>query len=218
MMFPESDTLVAFDWNGTLVNDLDRALKATNSVLVEYELPVIARNQFHEKFTLPLTTFFSELGVPTGCEELAAEIWNRNLAQHDPPPAMGAVEGLKDLSQAGYVCAVITACSWSAFGADLSHVPLGKHLALAFAGVDSKQYVLKRLRSWFSSVFYVGDTPYDLREAREADVVGVGVRGGYAPSERLAAAPHAALVDDLFGAVEFIKQVTPTVERVSKES
>jgi phosphoglycolate phosphatase-like HAD superfamily hydrolase len=83
--------LVAFDWNGTLVDDSEQARAATNEVLAHRGLGPLDAVTFSDRFTLPLSEFFARLGwtVPEWSRQLTLD---RDLkGRHPGLPSRGAV-------------------------------------------------------------------------------------------------------------------------------
>ena len=53
---------VIWDWNGTILNDIDAALKSINSLLSEHGLPLIDKQYYHKFFGFPVRHFYENLG------------------------------------------------------------------------------------------------------------------------------------------------------------
>lgn len=62
---------VIWDWNGTLLSDLDATVASVNSVLGEERLPPITREHFRDSFRFPVRAFFDDLGLDTAAENFA---------------------------------------------------------------------------------------------------------------------------------------------------
>src|SRR5688572_23570243 len=55
--------LAAFDWNGTLFDDTQATLAATNACLASFGIPAIDMHRMQETFPFPLIHFYERMGV-----------------------------------------------------------------------------------------------------------------------------------------------------------
>jgi phosphoglycolate phosphatase len=53
---------VIFDWNGTLLNDAQYLLDATNVVMTYYGLPTVSLSYYQEIYTVPIKEMYRKLG------------------------------------------------------------------------------------------------------------------------------------------------------------
>ncbi len=54
---------IIWDWNGTLLNDIDHAVQIVNTLLTEHELPNIDRNQCRQVFNFPVLNYCRGLKI-----------------------------------------------------------------------------------------------------------------------------------------------------------
>ncbi len=54
--------LIIWDWNGTLLNDVDISVKAMNKILTKYKLPQITTEKYKEIFTFPVKKYYEKAG------------------------------------------------------------------------------------------------------------------------------------------------------------
>ena len=192
---------VAFDWNGTLVDDAARACAATGVVLERFGLPPLELEQFQAGFRLPLRAWIAGLGVPADVVDEAIGEWNREMGDRPTELAAGAREMITALRSAGIRLGVVSAASLDAVHRDLSRSALGGFAAeLDFIVGDAapKRAAFDTLTGSRPRDFvYVGDTEYDMQEARAAGVRAVGYAGGYRPAAALAAAGADRVIDRL---------------------
>lgn len=176
---------MACDWNGTLVDDRDRAWTATCSVLERRGLPVPSLTQFLAEFRLPLSSLFAHYGVEDGARP-AIDDWNGAMAQLPAQAMPGAEEMLERFSEVGIVVAIVSAASAEVIEHDLAVLGLHEHVRLVFGDADPKRAALSELaRVHKGLVAFLGDTEYDMREARAAGSIAIGFAGGYRPSAAL---------------------------------
>jgi phosphoglycolate phosphatase len=200
MVFQESLT-VAFDWNGTLVDDAARACAAAGVVLERRGLPPLGRDRFHEGFCLPLRTWIAGLGVPAGEVDGAIREWNQEMGHRPAELAAGAREAIAAMRSSGIHLGVVSAASLDALHRDLDRPALSgfaEQLAFVVGDAEPKRTTFTKLAGVRPRDFvYVGDTEYDILEARAAGVRSIGYAGGYRPAAALAATGADWIIDRL---------------------
>ncbi|MCP9485040.1 MAG: HAD family hydrolase [Gaiellaceae bacterium MAG52_C11] len=187
---------MAFDWNGTLADDSDRAWGATCSVLEKRGVVGPSAVEHLADFCLPLASHFAHYGVQEIPEAIAE--WNAAMTLTSAKSMPGAKEMLERFSAAGVVVAVVSAASADVVQRDLAQMGLEEYVGLTFAEADPKRTVLEGLRQAHGGrVAFVGDTEYDMQEARAAGAIAIGFAGGYRPAAALAAAGAEFVVNRL---------------------
>ncbi|MHA1720844.1 MAG: HAD family hydrolase [Promethearchaeota archaeon] len=53
---------IIWDWNGTLIDDVDISLECINTILKKSRLPTIDRDNYQEIFTFPVKDYYKKLG------------------------------------------------------------------------------------------------------------------------------------------------------------
>ncbi len=79
---------IIWDWNGTLVDDVEVAVTAVNTLLVENNLPAVTVEKYREHFGFPVRKYYERLGFDFGkitfealCDRFVAE-YNHHRAFH----------------------------------------------------------------------------------------------------------------------------------------
>jgi phosphoglycolate phosphatase len=200
--------LVVFDWNGTIVDDLERATRATGVVLATRGRPAFGREEFRDRFRLPLAAFFAELGVDPHDLVSAEAEWNEAMGEREAPLAVGVPETLAALRSRGTRVGVVSAAAEASVLADARACGVDGMFEFVLGSRADKRAALQELvadhRGW---VAYVGDTEYDMVSARAADVYAIGYGGGYRPAERLRQAGAATVID-------VMSELVPALDRV----
>ena len=62
---------IIWDWNGTLLNDLDFCISTINTLLKKRELTLLNRNLYREVFTFPVKDYYHAIGFDFEKEEFA---------------------------------------------------------------------------------------------------------------------------------------------------
>jgi phosphoglycolate phosphatase len=193
----DAASILLCDWNGTLVNDIERAWQATCAVLLAHGRPRITMKRFREAFQLPLTAFFTTLGLE-GDAHTAVEQWNDALTEIDPTASEHAEEMLDHVTSRGITVGVVSAARSDVVRADIEVLGVRSHIRFVLGGVDSKPDVLTALvASSAGQVTYLGDTEYDMRAANSAGAMAIGYARGYRPASALRHAGADIVVHDL---------------------
>lgn len=203
--------IVAFDWNGTLMDDAARACSAAGAVLRRHGLPPLGRDRFHAGFRLPLRAWIASLGVSGGDVDAAVREWNQEMADHPAELALGARDAIAAMSAWGVRSGVVSAASLRALQRDLDRPALdgfADQLAFMVGDADPKRAAFTRLAGGRPGSFvYVGDTEYDMLEARAAGIRSIGYAGGYRPAAALAATGAGSIIDRLSELPALVKEI-----------
>lgn len=190
----EVPAIVLFDWNGTVLDDMERARVASSLVREQWAgLGELTLEEFREAWCLPLTDYVKRLGVPDEHSDAAAQDWSTHLSSL-APLAPGALDTLEALRGAGIAIAVVSSAGEAAVRRDLEAHHLVQRFDYIHAGVAQKQTVISQYveSACAGPVWYVGDTAFDMVQARGAGAVAFGYTSGYdgADSLRDAGAHH----------------------------
>jgi phosphoglycolate phosphatase len=64
-------TTIIWDWNGTLLNDLDLCIACINTLLKKRELPLLDRASYKEVFSFPVKDYYKAIGFNFSKEDFA---------------------------------------------------------------------------------------------------------------------------------------------------
>lgn len=195
--------LVVFDWNGTVVDDTDRALRATNHVLRRARIPALTLAQFRSRFVLPVRGLLRSLGISESRLAAAERTWNEHLAAVTAPVRPEAVHLLHRLAQCGADLGVVSAAWAEAVESDISASGLDGVFQFVDAAVEDKTATLRERLPVGVPAAYVGDTDYDITCAKAAGYAAIAVSNGYQRASRL----HAAAPDLLLGSLSEVDAV-----------
>lgn len=183
-----SPSIVLFDWNGTLLDDMERARMASSLVREQWVgLTDLALQDFREAWSLPLSDHVKRLGVPDDRSEDAARAWSTHLAALDAPLSPGVSATLEALQGAGITIGVVSSASDEAVRRDLRDHNLDQRFDSVHCGVIQKGDVISRFveNAPAGAVWYVGDTKFDMVQARGAGAVAIGYTSGYDAADAL---------------------------------
>lgn len=183
---------VVWDFNGTLLDDVQACLDALNAILREHHLPVLTVEEYRARFRFPVPQFYQELGLkPSSAfewEAIAESFHIRYLFSHHLKLQPGAREAVASLTQAGIRQGVLSALEQDLLVFQLHQL----HLAPAMAfirGSDnyqgaSKERAAQSLRLE-QPVVLVGDTLHDAEVARAQGWHCILCSAGHQTPERL---------------------------------
>jgi phosphoglycolate phosphatase len=189
--------MVAFDWNGTIVMDADRALAALNGVLASHRATLLSAEEFPATFRLPIAEMLASLGVERTRLTAAEKQWNALMAASTTRLRDGVHEALAQLAADGVWLGIVSAASAEAVAHDRASLSVPDVWNSILAPADDKAAILRALRHHASTAIYVGDTVYDMLCARQVGYLPIGVLGGYSTEHALRSAGAAVVIEDL---------------------
>jgi phosphoglycolate phosphatase len=198
-------TMVVFDWNGTIVLDADRALDALNRVLAAHHAALVSAEEFPAVFRLPMADMLASLGVDRAGLAAAESRWNTLMAASTTRLRDGAREALLQLAADQAWLGIVSAASAEAVSHDRISLAVPDVWDTILAPVSDKTAVLRAIRHYAGTAVYVGDTAYDMRCARQAGYLPVGVSNGYSSDLALQAAGAISLIDNLTDLPDIIR-------------
>lgn len=194
-----------WDWNGTLLDDVEYCLGVMNVILRRRGLPELDRQRYHAVFDFPVRDYYARLGfdgVKDSFEALSVEFitgYDANrldcALQPDSRRMLAAVQA------AGLTQSILSAYRYETLVEIVDHFGLTPHFAL-LAGLDNiyahSKAALGRLQVGKlglppHEILLIGDTLHDLQVAREIGVDCVLVAAGHHPAEKLRQHHHCVL-------------------------
>ena len=103
---------ILWDWNGTLLDDLQYGMDVRNRVFPAFRLPVIGSvEEYHDQFTFPIRTYYERAGVTDDIFVPVAHAWMDEYVRGfaSVPLHADALEILERFQQAGLRQAVLSA-------------------------------------------------------------------------------------------------------------
>lgn len=191
---------VIWDWNGTLLSDVDHAVQTANSLLQEHQLPLIDRDQYRKLFRFPVIEYYQELGFDfskESFESLCHKFVDRFMAgvPHLPLyPEMTSV--LIALFEDGRTQSVLSASDQANLDAMIAHFDLieifrfvyGIENRLAGSKVHRGIELIQNSQISPKNTVMIGDTLHDLEVAQALGIDCVLISHGHQCPTRLR--PH----------------------------
>ncbi len=198
-----------FDWSGTLGNDIDLTIEATNYVLAQYGLAPLDTKQFRNEFQLPYPDYYAWKTPGARLEDL--ENFYRYAFDHSATPVTlipHAMEFMQWCRAQGIRCFALTSMDSKAFDEQCSSLGIKPFFEGIHSGIHNKELyiptVMKQHGLVPAETAFIGDMQHDIRAAHCAGITGIGVLTGYNNAAQLAEAepeltvPHLGALKALF--------------------
>lgn len=189
--------VIIWDWNGTLLDDVDICVKAMNKLLEARRLSVMSKVKYRDIFRFPVQEYYHELGFNFEKEDFAipALEFMRHYQDLLPEAVLfgGVLETLEKLKAAGYRQFVL-----SAMEQNLLNQLLKKHRISTYfeyiQGIEdhfasgkmmAAQKLIALIGQYDIKPLLVGDTLHDAEVGEAAGFKTVLFSGGHFSENRL---------------------------------
>ena len=168
---------IIWDWNGTLLNDLQLCLWCINTMLGKRGLPLLDTESYRRVFGFPVSRYYQRIGLDLEREPFA-DLAEEYMALYQPnslscPLQEGAAETLRALQVQGIRQVLLSASNKSYLMEQLASHPELDGVFSAIWGIDNihaagKTDLARALAEQedLSCALMVGDTPHDAEVAR----------------------------------------------------
>ncbi len=180
-----------FDWSGTLGNDIDLTIEATNYVLAQYGLAPLDKKQFRNEFQLPYPDYYAWKTPGAALEDL--ENYYRFAFDHSATPVTlipHAMEFMEWCRAQGIRCFALTSMDPKAFDEQSSELGIKPFFEAIHSGIHNKELYIPTVMTQHGlkpeETAFIGDMQHDIRAAHCAGITGIGVLTGYNNAEQLA--------------------------------
>ncbi len=180
-----------FDWSGTLGNDIDLTIEATNYVLAQYGRAPLDTKQFRNEFQLPYPDYYAWKTPEAKLEDL--ENFYRFAFDHSNTPVTlipHAMEFMQWCRARGIRCFALTSMDSKAFDAQCSELGIKPFFEGIHSGIHNKELYIPNVMAQHGlapeETAFIGDMQHDIRAAHCAGITGIGVLTGYNNAEQLA--------------------------------
>lgn len=196
---------VIWDWNGTLLGDIDHAVRTVNRMLSEESLPEITLEDYKKVFGFPVIKYYQKLGFKTSPEyfQVLCERFNEYFLEGLPGCSLwpGAREALMQIKAEGKMQSILSASEQNILNGALKHFAIEAYFdhtygiadKLAGSKIERGRELLEKAQTPLAQTVLIGDTDHDLEvgEALGIDVILVG-HGHQCPT-RLKAIHHTVI-------------------------
>ncbi len=189
---------VIWDWNGTLVDDVELVVSVMNGLLEPRALAPLTPERYRDIFDFPVRNYYLALGFDLEAEPfpvLAAE-WVEAYGAHWRHGTLraGALATLDSLATAGVSQSVLSASERALLHEQAAHYGVSAHLTWLI-GIDDHhaETKLEHGRRWMAEAgidpgraVMVGDTVHDYEVGKNLGVDVVLLTAGHQSEARLA--------------------------------
>ena len=175
---------VIWDWNGTLLSDVDHAVQIANELLTDHKLPLITREHYRQVFDFPVQKYYETLGFDfekasfaSLCERFVSKFM---AGVHKLPLVTVTEQVLHALHEKGVKQSVLSATDQGNLDKMMKDFKLehifdhvyGIDNLLAASKVDRGHQLLKISGVAADKTVIIGDTLHDLEVGQ---ALGIGV-------------------------------------------
>ena len=194
--FSSIDTIL-WDWNGTLLDDVDICIIAMNKMLSERKMATISRNFYFANFTFPVIRYYEAMGwdfTKESFSDISIEFMsNYDAIFNSSPLHKNTFETLDYFKKQGYKQIVVSALEHTRLIESLSIHSLDHFFDAAY-GIENilgggKIHLAKKMieeqRLIPEQACMIGDTEHDLEVAQAIGTHCILVAHGHHKIERL---------------------------------
>ena len=202
---PNRIRLVATDWSGVISDDRRPVYEANMAVLARHGKETMAFDEWLQRTTLTAVDFFRNQGITADTAVLFEEYRKEySLARSrgiNPIAYPDAIDFFNVISDAGVPAVVISSHPINHLLRESDEYGIRNYITRIYGGIKDKGKSIIDSYTEFGvsqeDTIYIGDTIYDIAEARNAGVVAVGMATGYHTRGRLIDARPDILADSL---------------------
>jgi phosphoglycolate phosphatase len=193
----ETYKTVIWDWNGTLLDDVELCLSIVNELLADYDLPALTKARYQEIFDFPVRLYWERAGLDLErvdfqtvssrfCERFECRLPSASLYP-------GATRVLHSARDAGISQFLLSNTEQTALTRLVAHYELSAHFdsvkgmrdTLAEGKLAGGSALLRAHSLDPDATLMVGDTSHDAEVARELGVDCVLIAQGHQAAGRL---------------------------------
>lgn len=193
---------IIFDWSGTLCDDLDLTIEATNYVLSRCGRAPLTRGQFRAEFQLPYPEYYAWKTPEVPLEQLE-DYFRYSFARSTVGVTRipHATEFLEFCKRRGIRLFTLTSMDPAAFVDQSKELGFHDYFEHIHSGIHNKEQYIPTLMRMHAlnpaETAFVGDMQHDMAAAHRAGVTAIGVLTGYNDANQLSQARPDIMLPDL---------------------
>ncbi|AEG59473.1 HAD family hydrolase [Desulforamulus ruminis] len=205
---------VLFDLDGTLIDSLPLIQKTYQKVFDLMQIPW-GNAEVMTLIGLPLKEIAVQFAGEDRWEDFLKRYQYHYALEHDEMTRMypGTLEMLEVLKDKGCSMGIVTSKSRAGALRSTSYLGLDRYMEVIITAEDVTRHkpqpdpvlkALEEMKAQAQTTAYVGDSPFDILAAKQAEVVSIGVTWGMAEGKQLARHEPDHLLEgweDLFGLI-----------------
>jgi len=188
---------IIWDWNGTIINDVDLCVELINWLLKEKKLKTITKEEYKDIFTIPVKNYYAALGFDFEEEpfQIIGKRWMDAYEQRKFECTVydGVVEVMEKVKKLGIGQSILSAYSQHTLEEMVEHFGLTKYFT-HIVGLDNiyaagklhlGKDLMKRLGNGKGETLLIGDTEHDFEVATEIGADCILSSNGHQSREKL---------------------------------
>jgi phosphoglycolate phosphatase len=207
---------IFWDWNGTLLNDVEMCVRCINQLLDKRGLPPLSTVRYREVFTFPVKDYYEQIGFDFSREDFEIpahefmDLYHRFLP--DTPLFGCAEDTLKHFRQKGYQQLVLSAMEHESLLRTLKEKNIfgyfdsvsGINNIYADGKIGMAREFFSKLNIKKEEAILIGDSIHDWEVAHALGIQHILVAAGHQSKQRLLeVTPH--VVDNLKEVKQYIE-------------
>lgn len=188
---------ILWDWNGTLLDDLEVCISSMNQMLTRRDYPILTHERYKEIFTFPVQDYYVKAGFDFSCDDwdtVAMEfIANYRNSVHQSVLHKEVTDLLAHFKSAGIRQFILSAMQQEFLMETISarldpsifEVIAGLNDHYAATKVENARLLVHEIGLPKSQIIMIGDTVHDFEVAEEAGIGCILVANGHQARERL---------------------------------
>ena len=188
---------IIWDWNGTLLNDLDLCIASINSLLQKRHLKLLNHNTYKEVFSFPVKDYYTAVGFDFSKEDFAIparefiDLYNKNVANctlHSE--AFLVLDHIKNKKIKQFVLSAMqedmleqTLIEQKIFDYFEGIAGLNHHYATS--KIERGEELIRKYRINKELTIMIGDTIHDYEVAEQLGIRCILIANGHQSAERL---------------------------------
>lgn len=188
---------IIWDWNGTIINDVDICVELINWLLKEKDLKTITKEEYKNIFTIPVKNYYAALGFDFAKEpfEVIGRRWMDEYERRKFECRIygGVVDVMEKINKLGIGQSILSAYSQHTLEEMVEHFGLTKYFS-HIVGLDNiyaagklhlGKNLMKILGNGKGETLLIGDTEHDYEVAAEIGADCVLSSNGHQSREKL---------------------------------
>lgn len=190
---------IIWDWNGTLLNDIDLCIEIINRLLQKRNLPFLNSEKYRDIFSFPVKDYYEKIGFDFQQEpfEIPAkefiDQYNSKVDQCDLH--QGAHDVLCHFQKIGKKQIILSAMEQNILESTLNHHQIIKYFDevsgldnhYAASKLDNGKNLIKKLQLNPAEICLIGDTEHDFEVAQTIGCTCILMADGHQSRKRLQA-------------------------------
>lgn len=199
---------IIWDWNGTIINDVDLCVELINWLLKEKNLKTITKKEYKNVFTIPVKNYYAALGFDFEKEpfEVIGKRWMDEYERRKFECTVydGVIDVMEKINKLGIGQSILSAYSQHTLEEMVEHFGLTKYFS-HIVGLDNiyaagklhlGKNLMKRLGNGKGETLLIGDTEHDYEVATEIGADCILSSNGHQIKEKLEKL-NCPVIDDL---------------------